>query len=555
MTRPGARMPTEAVWALAAVAAFVVFVSGGCGILRSPIRDGAFIRTPIEEPPPLPVLGPPPAVPTTPTPTVAPDGTAKPAPVAPEGPLSLSQVLDSVNRSFPLLLAIQEQRAIAAATVLSAEGAFDLSVRSSFTNQQGSFDNNRYDLLFEQPTPLSGASFFAGYRTGIGDFAVYNLGQKTGAGGEYRMGVQLPLLRDGPIDRRRAALRQAQILEELADPVIRRARLDYLRTASRAYWVWVAAGEQYRIAKVLYDTTDEFQRFLQKRLDEGAEDQVNVERNRQVLLERNGLVVTAERVYQRAAIELSLFLRDANGDPVIPKPDQLPPDFYSADPLPIGLGTADADVVTALESRPELDRFRLEKQGVSVDLQLALNQFYPALNVGASLTQDNGRSSRSFTGTGIFASDLNSVNLFATFDLPLQRRGARGDVLRHQARLRQLLENEKFAQNVIRNEVLDALADMDRAYERLKVARREQAVADDVVAKEVTRLQGRADVLAVNIRQFQAAQARARVAGALADFYRAFADYQAALGKEGETPKTKPAEPPKPEGKEKEEKK
>jgi outer membrane protein TolC len=452
-------------------------------------------------------------------------------------------VLSSVTQSFPLLLAIQEQQAIATGARLAAEGQFDLILRSSLNNNEGSFGNTRYDLMLEQATPFNGASFFAGYRLGLGDFPVYNLGQKTGEGGEYRAGFQVPLLRDGPIDRRRAVIRQAKIQEQLADPVIRRERINFLRAAARTYWAWVATGEQYRIAKTLYDTTDDLQKFLEKRLAEGAEDVVNIERNRQVLLERQGLVVSAERAYQRAAYELSLYHRDANGDPIIPASDRLPPNFVTTDPVAIGLATKEADVVAALEARPELDRFRLEKAAVAVDIQLAQNQFFPALNVGANVTQDTGFSKKSFIGTGIFGSDNTSANVFATFDLPLQRRGARGDVLRHQARLRQLLLNEEWTQNVIRNEVLDALADMDRAYERLQAARREQRVADTVLADEVTRLNGRVDVLAVNVRQFAAAQARVRVAGALADYYRAFADYQAALGRDGGIPRTEPAKP------------
>lgn len=530
---------------MAVAGAAVVFVSGGCGILSSPIREGAFIRSPVEAPPPLPVLGPPAEVPETPPPVVTPDGTPKPPPVAPEGPLTLGQVLDGVSRDFPLLLAIQEQQAIAAGSRLSAEGAFDLSVKSAFNNYEGSFGRTQYDLLLEQPTPLHGASFFSGYRLGLGDFQVYNLGQKTAEGGEYRAGVQVPLLRDGPIDRRRAALRKAQIQEQLADPVIRRGRLDFLRAAGRAYWTWVAAGEQYRIAKALYDTTDELQRFLQKRLEAGNETAVNVERNRQVLLERNGLVVAAERTYQKAAIQLSLYYRDANGDPILPTPDQLPPNFFSTDPLPVGLGTTETDVQAAIAARPELERLRLEKEGISVDLSLAQNQFFPALNVGAAVAQDMGFGKKSFIGTDIFASDRTSANMFVTFDLPFQRRGARGDVLRHQARLRQLLETERYTQNLIRTEVIDALAEMDRAYERLQVARREQKVADSVVGYELTRVQaGGVDVLALNIRQFQAAQARARVAAALADYFRGFADYQAALGTDPAVPKTEPAKPP-----------
>lgn len=544
MTRPGARTPAATAWGLAVAAAGVVFLSGGCGLLNSPIQDGAYIRDPIAPPAPLPVLGPPAAIPDTPAPTNTPDGKPKPPPVSASGPLALPEVLDSVAKSFPLLLAIQEQQAVASGTRLSAEGAFDLSVRSSLNNNEGSFGNTRYDLGLEQATPFNGASFFAGHRIGLGDFPVYNLGQKTGEGGEFRAGFQVPLLRDGPIDRRRATLRQAQIVEQLADPVIRRERIGYLRAAARAYWAWAAAGEQYRIAKNLYDITQNRQQIFDDLFNRKLQNAINVGANRQTLLEREQLLLSAERVYQRAAFELSLFYRDANGDPVLVAADRLPADFTTRDPVPVGLGSQEADVAAAEAERPELTRFQLEKAGVSVDLQLALNQFYPALNVGAAVSQDTGFSKKSFTGTDIFGSDRTSANVFVTFDLPVQRRGARGDVLRHQARLRQLLLNEEFTRNVIRNEVLDSLAEMDRAYQRLRAARRELAVADKVVEGEAKRVaEGNIDVLALNIREFAAAQARARVAGALADYYRAFADYRAALGRDGGVPSTEPAKP------------
>ncbi len=547
MTRTGAGTPVVAVWGLAVASAAIVFVSGGCGLLRSPIREGAFIRDPLAAPAPLPVLGPPAAIPDTPAPTNSPDGKPTPPPVSVSGPLALADVLDSTVKSFPLLLAIQEQQAIASGTRLSAEGAFDLTVRSGLNNNEGTFRNTRYDLSLDQPLTFSGGSVFAGHRIGVGDFPVYNLGQKTGQSGELRAGVQVPLLRDAPIDRRRATLRQTQILEQLADPVIRRERLNVLRAAARAYWAWAAAGEQYRIAKNLYDITQNRQTIFDDLFKRELQNAINVGANRQALLEREQLLLSAERVYQRAALDLSLYSRDANGDPVIPAADRLPTDFATRDPKPVGLGSQEADVATALDARPELARFRLEKEGVAVDLQLALNQFYPALNLGAAVTQDTGPGKSSFTGTDIFASDRTAANVFVTFELPAQRRGARGDVLRHQARLRQLLLNEEFTRNVIRNDVLDALAEMDRSYQRLRAARREQAVAEEVVAGEAKRVgEGNVDVLALNIREFAAAQARARVAGALADYFRAFADYQAALGRDGGTPPTEPAAPPDP---------
>jgi outer membrane protein, heavy metal efflux system len=191
------------------------------------MQDGAYIRNAVA-PPPAPVPAP--------TPNTLPEAPSlKPQPVSTTGVLSLDEVLATVGQNFPLLQAIEEERRIATGQRVMTEAAFDLNLRSNLTNNEGSFGNTRLDLLAEQATPYNGLSTFAGYRTGQGDYPVYNLGQKTSQGGELRAGFTLPLLRDGAIDRRRAALRQAQIAEQLADPVIRRNRLDVLRAAARAY--------------------------------------------------------------------------------------------------------------------------------------------------------------------------------------------------------------------------------------------------------------------------------------------------------------------------------
>ena len=62
---------------------------------------------------------------------------------------------------------------------------------------------------------------------------------------------RLPLLRDGNIDRRRAALWQAQIDQELADPIILRQYLDFTRSAALSYYTWVASGQRLALAEEL----------------------------------------------------------------------------------------------------------------------------------------------------------------------------------------------------------------------------------------------------------------------------------------------------------------
>lgn len=500
----------------------------GCAT-RSPMPETAQIREPILPPGPLPANTLPAVLPVVAEiPVVRPKLGSN---------LKVDDVLASVTQSFPLLLSIQEERGIAAADRLTAEGAFDLQLRSNFTSQEGSFGNRRFDVVAEQPLARSGGSAFAGYRTGLGDFAVYNGGQKTSDGGELRAGVQVPLLRDAPIDRRRAALRQAQISQQLAEPVIKRALLDIQRNAARSYWGWVAAGEQYRIARGLLKLAEDRQEFFEGRLKAGNEDVIRVDDNRRSIFDRRGRLLSVERLVQQSALELSLYLRDDAGLPMVPTAAQLPAGFFDAKPIPVNPDQKEADVQSALAQRPEVERFELLKQRLAVDLKLALNQFNPALNVGAVIAQDLGDGKKSFTGTDIFASDTTNASAFVTFEMPWQRREAQGRARKAMLQMNQLLQQERFARDSIRTEVLDSHSNLTLTADRLQQARLELSEAEKVADNEKKRvIEGGRDIVDLNLRELNAAEAQSKAANTLAEFYRAYADYLAATGRSGSVP-------------------
>ena len=95
-------------------------------------------------------------------------------------PLTLAEVLDSVRIHFPLLQAVERERAVASGRLTSAMGAFDTNLNMSGNAlAPGTYENYRSDMGLSQMLTVGGISLFGGYRTGFGDFPTYNLGQKT----------------------------------------------------------------------------------------------------------------------------------------------------------------------------------------------------------------------------------------------------------------------------------------------------------------------------------------------------------------------------------------
>jgi outer membrane protein TolC len=442
------------------------------------------------------------------------------------GPLALGEVLESVEQHYPLLRAAEQERAVAGGRLLSSLGAFDVNLNASAEGQAGTYDNFRSSFGLSQGLPVAGLGAFAGYRTGYGDFPTYNLDRKTADGGEFRAGVTLPLLRDRAIDRPRANVQQARIDVALAEPTVERQRLDFQRAAARTYWNWVASGHRMRVAEALVRLAVERDEQLRARVAAGPA--ANIERvdNQQNIALRNGVLVQAQRAFQQAAIELSLFLRDASGCPTLAGTDRLPafPEVPPVDPK-----SFDTALRTAFELRPEPRRLRLQRERAEVELRLASNQTLPAVNATVAASQDVGPGQSSLSGPeGLDRSNLSAA---VVFQLPVQRSDARGRVMAAQAQLAQVEQQLRQAEDVVRADVQDAYSALERAYEFHRQAQRRVELARLVAAAEREQLRlGRSDVLRVTLREQAAFDAEVVGIGAQQDYFRALAEFRAAVG-------------------------
>jgi outer membrane protein TolC len=491
--------------------------------------SGAALTEPAEPPPT-------PAIPlAAPRPTVT--DTKPPPPLLPAiadtatAPLELAEVLSALERNFPLIDAAEQERAIAAGLRLTALSAFDTTLRATGTHRDGSFPNDTLITGVEQPVAFRGMNVFANYRFGYGDFPVYNGGLKTATGGEFRAGVLLPLWRDAAIDRRRTAVRQAQIGVALADPAVARVRIDAYRAARRAYVNWLAAGEFCAVAERFTQVARERATRIEARFKGGQAPELDDAQARQAVAEREGRLAMAQQRWQQAMIDLSLLFRNEAGQPLLAPAARLPQAITALAAPTVDAKHLATDIEAALALRPELVRFQLLRERATLDLKLAENQLLPGLNLGLAASQDVGPSSSKPPNTGIFASDRTTAEAFLAFDVPLQRRDARGRAFAAMGVLNQLSQQERFARDSVSADVQAAYAVLIRDYDRLAAARRERDHADVVV--RITRDNfegGLTRLFELNALEVAALDTHAKLVDIAADYFRAQADYRAALG-------------------------
>lgn len=437
-------------------------------------------------------------------------------------PLHLADVLASVERAYPLLIAALQRRNVAEADVLSAEGGFDTNVKArASVVGVGYYDYLSLDALVEQPTPLWGTTFFGGWRLGRGDIPPYYGNLDTKRAGEVRAGVSVPLLRNGSIDRRRGSITQAELGRLVAEGDIDLVHLDLQRSAAYRYWDWVIAGRRLKIAQDLLAIAQTRDEAVRRRSELG--DVANIDRldNERAIAERKERVVAAGRLLEQASIALSLFIRDEAGQPVLVPPERLPdhiPDPHER-PHP-------QSMERALARRPELRRIQALRKQASVDVQIAKNQVLPSLDLSLVGSKDIGPDEAN-------KPYLNQPEVVGgvLFEVPLQRRVAKGRLAAAQAALARLSAEEQMARDRIGADVKDALSALHAASQRVELSRQQRALAVKLEQAERTRFNlGESTLLFVNLREQASADAALIEAEAMGAWLRAQADFRAALG-------------------------
>ncbi len=450
---------------------------------------------------------------------------ASDAPRAPAGPLSLAEVLAATRDSFPALVAARADVDAANGEALSADGAFDPVWRTrAWITPTGGYPQTRVDSLIEVPTPLWGASFFGGYRLGTGKIQSYYGERETWSAGELRAGAVVPLVRNGPIDRRRATQARAALGTSLAGLSVTQQRLELTRLATFRYWEWVAAGQRREVARSLLQLAKDRDGQLSARATAGDVAQFDRQDNVRALVQREGLVVQAQRGVEQAAFELSLYLRDARGEPSIPSDERLP-----GLPEPSTALGGEADLEASLGRRPDVLRLLDQQKQAGVELRLQQNLLLPALDVGFAVSKDIGVPGRpELDGLGPAELEINAV-----LEVPLLYRAPLGRLQSARAALAKLEAQLRLARDRVAVELEDTRSALGAAQQRLTLARREVDVALSLEQGERTRFGlGDSSLLFVNLREQATAEARIREVDALLDGHRAIAALRAALALE-----------------------
>jgi outer membrane protein TolC len=434
------------------------------------------------------------------------------------GPLLPDEVLRSSALTFPAILEAFEREAAARSDQVSADGAFDLMLKGEYYDRLTGFYSGGFAKAeARQPLRPYGAEVFGSYRASDGTFPTYENYNYTNNLGEIKVGVLFSLLRNRDIDARRFAIEDSRLAASQARLDVMLVQLNVQHEALRAYYRWVAAGEEIRVFEELLEIAEARQVGLTREVNEGGRARIALTENEQNLLRRRTLLEQAKRDFQTAANSLGFYLRDSAGRLIIPTREQLPPAraLKAIPPVETLLAVPLSDVI---KTRPELQTFKLALERATNRVALRRNDLQPSLNASVELSRDFGQ-----IGPGGPGFDSTDTVVGLTFSVPLQRREARGRLGRAEAELRETELRQRRIADQITTDVSNILANLGAAVKLSELANAEVRQASQMVQAERTRFRlGAGEFFLVNAREETAANAqisaiRAELAGRLAE--------------------------------------
>ena len=440
-------------------------------------------------------------------------------------PLSLDEIQAWIDRSHPLLKGAGTEKVMARGKMLKALGAFEPTVVNdtemerfiSNTNPNAGTQTVGFnDTLVEARHPW-GFKYSAGVREVInGPAKIPDMSFNNGSN-QVLLGGSLPLLKGLLMNPDNAELQRSELADPRADVRVSQTRQDLFLAAAAQFWDWVAMVKLAEVQRKALGVAEDRYRQVEGRAKAGAVAPLDVVEANQEVQRRREVAIAAQRGVEQEQLKLSMFLWERNA-PVSP-PVERAPEFPSQMLIPTP-ETIHAHKLQAKAERPEIKEIDIEAKLNNIDLALAKNNLLPSLDAEAA----PARAPEKFVlGLGYrFGIELR---------IPILQRKSRGEVLEAQGKADRFVLVQKFREQQVVIDVDNALSAIERAKERVAAAVESLRLAKTLEEGERFRFSlGATSVLFVNLRERNSVDSENQVIRAKADYQKAQALYQWAIG-------------------------
>jgi outer membrane protein TolC len=331
--------------------------------------------------------------------------------------LPLEDFINQVKKNHPIAKQARIITEYADANTMMANGAFDPTIGYEANQKKLEgieyFTYNHAEVKYNTPI---GVTIKTGVESANGSFANSELTQGTAS----YIGAEVQLLKGLLIDKNRATLRKAKVMQQQSIQEQNIVLNDLLFDAYQAYMQWAA---QYQLYKIV----DGYLQNAKQRFDLVKISYVNGDRAQADTVEaktqlQNFELLQTENTMQlqNASIELAQHIWNENGEPSQLLQNIIPD--TNAFLQPRVLQNADNLIAQLETTNPQLKAYQFKLKQLEIDKQLKKQNQLPTLNL-----QANALSKSYYNPTNLFGLQ-NNHKLGVQFKLPILLRESRGDL-------------------------------------------------------------------------------------------------------------------------------
>jgi outer membrane protein TolC len=291
--------------------------------------------------------------------------------------LSPDELVDWIRKYHPVALQADLRIDQARSSVRMARGGFDPVLENETAQKTW---NGRMYYYYNRPELKLPTWFGMSVHAGQ-EFLAGNETLSTDTKGESNyVGVSLSLAKNLLMDKRRAALRTAQVVREASEVEKRIALNDLIKGGLDAYWEWVRAFEQVALTQKIFSASEQRLNLVRTMYAQGDRPAMDTLEAWSQVQQLAGMLNEAELQWQTQRRELSNYLWAADMVAYL-IPDTIQPDAASRRMQAAILSDEMAKtwVKELPQQNPVLQRFPFKLQELNIERKLKFQELLPDL--------------------------------------------------------------------------------------------------------------------------------------------------------------------------------
>jgi outer membrane protein TolC len=406
--------------------------------------------------------------------------------------LSIDKFMRQIEENHPLVkqadLRINQSRY----AVLAAKGIFDPQLNYSFDSKKllgdSYFNLNTPELsLF---TPI-GIKVKMGMENATGNY----LDPERTAGNLSYFGLEMPLLKDLILDKKRATLKQAEVFVRSSEVEKTNTINDLFLSAFGDYYEWARNFQQIQVLETNIKNAEErlkLTKILEKNGDKSGIDTTEAMAQ---LMSIKLLLENSLQSYNKSAISLSNYIWDQNGEPLL-LAEQTIPDTMLLVRLP-QIPIVES-LIQQIDMHPLIRLYDLKRNQLEIDQRLKKQALMPDLRIKMNLlSKDYYNFDQSF-----FPQLNNNYKIGLSLNVPLLFREGRGEFQKSTLKIRENDWVQKQKNWDLETKIRGQQTEITALDKQIKILNQLQDNYDTLLKLEELRFtQGESTLFLINSRQ------------------------------------------------------